>query len=96
MDTDSLLQRKGAPQPQISEEIESVQMAYSRSPGKSICRAFTQLQIPCSTIHKVCIETCNFMHIKCSNCKPLSQKIRCDKKNFSDDAGQVRFKPQGF
>ena len=49
-----MLQRKGAGQPQISkEEIESVRVAYTRSTRKSIRRASTQLQIPCSIIHKV-------------------------------------------
>ena len=54
METGSALQRKGAGRPQISEEqIESVQVAYTRSHRKSIHRASTQLQIPRSTIHKV-------------------------------------------
>ena len=53
METGSVLQRKGAGQPQISEEIESVRVAYTRSPKKCILGASTQLQIPCSTIHKV-------------------------------------------
>ena len=49
-----MLQRKGAGRPQISEEeIQSVRVAYTRSPRKSIRRASTQLQIPHSTIHKV-------------------------------------------
>ena len=54
METDSALQRKGAGQPQTSEEeIESVRVAHTRSPRKSTRRASTQLQIPRSTIHKV-------------------------------------------
>ena len=53
METGSVLQRKGAGQPQISQEIESMRVAYTRSPRKSICGDFTQLQIPRSTIHKV-------------------------------------------
>ena len=54
METGSMLQRKGASRPQISEEeIESVQVAYTRSSRKSIRRASTQLQIPRSTILKV-------------------------------------------
>ena len=54
METGSVLQRKGAGRPQISEEeIESARVAYARSPRKSIRRASTQLQIPRSTIHKV-------------------------------------------
>ena len=51
IETGSLLQKKGAGQPQISEEIESVQVA--ETPRKSIRGAFTQLQIPRSAIHKV-------------------------------------------
>ena len=44
METGSVLQRKGAGGPQISDEvIESVQVAYTRSPKKSICGASTQL-----------------------------------------------------
>ena len=54
MKTGSVLQRKGAGRPQISEEeIESVRVAYTRSPRESFCGAFTQLQITRSTIHKV-------------------------------------------
>ena len=54
METGSVLQIKGAGRPQISEEeIESVQGAYTRSLRKSIRGAFTQLQIPRSTFHKV-------------------------------------------
>ena len=54
METGSVLQRKGAGRPQISEEyIESVRVTYTRSPKKSIRRASTQLRIPRSTIHKV-------------------------------------------
>ena len=54
METGSVLQRKGADRPQISEEeIKSVRVAYTRSPKKSIRGASTQLQIPRSTIHKV-------------------------------------------
>ena len=52
METGSVLQRKGAGRPQISEEeIESVRVAYTRSARKSICTASTLLQIPRSTIH---------------------------------------------
>ena len=54
METGSVLQKKGAGQPQISEEeIESMQVAYTRSPRKSTCGASMQLQIPHSTIYKV-------------------------------------------
>ena len=54
IETGSVLQRKGAGRSQISEkETESVRVAYTRSPRKSICGTSTQLQIPRSTIHKV-------------------------------------------
>ena len=55
METGSVLQKrkKGAGRPQISEEIESVRVAYTRSLKKSIRGASTQLQIPRSAIHKV-------------------------------------------
>ena len=53
METGSVLQIKGAGRPQISEEIESIRVAYTRRPRKSIRGASTQLQIPRSTIHKV-------------------------------------------
>ena len=53
MKTGSVLQRKGAGRPQISEETESVRVAHTRKPRKSIRGASTQLQIRRSTIHKV-------------------------------------------
>ena len=54
METGSVLQRKKAGRPQISEEkSECMRMAYTRSPRKSIRRASTQLQIPRFTIHNV-------------------------------------------
>ena len=54
METDNVLQRKGAGRSQISEEeIESVRVAYSRSPRNSIRGVSKQLQIPRSTIYKV-------------------------------------------
>ena len=72
--------RERAGRPKLSEKIKSVQVAYTRSPRKSICEASTQLQIPPFT--KFFIQTCNFMHIKCNYCKPLSQKINCNEKNL--------------
>ena len=65
METGSVLQRKGAGRPQISEEeIESVRVAYTRNPRKCIRWASTQLQIPRSTIHKVLHRNLRyFMHI---------------------------------
>lgn len=54
MDTGSVLHKKGAGRPRTSEEnIESVRVAFTRSPTKSIRRASMQLQIPRSTVHKV-------------------------------------------
>ena len=35
-----------------------------------------------SLFTKFCIETCDFMHIKCSYRKSSSQKINCDEKNW--------------
>ena len=76
IETGSGLQRKGTGQPQISgEEIESVQAAYTRSPRNSY-KSHTPL------FTKFCIETCDFMHIKYSYCKPLSQKISHNEKNL--------------
>ena len=82
------LWRKGAGRPQISEEIESVRVAYTRSPRKSIHGASTQLQIPRSTIHKVFIEIFDFMHIKRNYCKALKPEDKPRRKehwstNFS-------------
>ena len=54
METGSVLQRKGVGRPQMSEEEnESVRVACTISPRKSICGASTQLQISRSTILKV-------------------------------------------
>ena len=83
METVSMLHRKRAGRPQISEEIESVRVAYTRSPRKPIRGASTQLQIPHSTIHKVLHRNLRyFMHMKCSYCKPLNQKVSRDEKNL--------------
>ena len=60
----------------------------TRSPGKSIPGACKQLQIPCSTIHTVFITVFGFMHITCSYCTPLDQKISRDEKSF-EHAGQA-------
>ena len=87
-----MLQRQGAGRPQISEEeIESVRMAYTRSPRKSIRRLTipkilhsTQLQIPRFTIPKALHKNLRLYAytVKCSYCKPLSQKISHDEKNL--------------
>ena len=85
METGSVLQRKGAGRPQISEEyIESVRVIYSipealESPFAGLLRSYGS-HAPLFT--KFYIETCEFMHIKCSYCKPLSQKISRDEKNL--------------
>ena len=42
------------------------------------------------------IETCDFMHINCSYCKLLSQKISRDKKISSDNVGQFKFRSRAF
>ena len=55
METGYVLRRKGAGEPQISEEkIESVRARYvcTRSPSKSIHMAYSRLQMPRSAIHK--------------------------------------------
>ena len=83
METGSVLQRKGAGRPQRSEEeIESVRVAYTRSPRKSIRGALRSYRSHAPLFTKFCIETCDFMHIKSSYCKPLSQKISRDEKNL--------------
>ena len=50
METGSVLQRQGAGRPQISEEIESVRVAYTRSPGlESLFAGFYPIADP--TLH---------------------------------------------
>ena len=83
METGSVLQIKGAGRPQISEkEIEPVRVAYTRalkSPFAGLLHSYRS-QAPLFT--KFCIETCDFIHIKCSYCKALTQKISHDENNL--------------
>ena len=82
METGSVLQRKGAGRLQISEEkIESVRVAYQKL-WKLPSRLLRSYRSHAPLFTKFCIETCDFMHIKCSYCKPLSRKINHDEKNL--------------
>ena len=83
METGSVLQRKGAGRLQISEEeIESVRVAYTRSPRKSIRGASTQLQIPHSTIHKVLHRNLRFYAYKVQLLQAFKPEDSRDKKNL--------------
>ena len=83
MDTGSVLQRKGAGQPQISEkEIESVKWHIPEALETPFMVLLRSYRSHAPLLTKFCIETCNFMHTKCSYCKPLSQKISCIEKNL--------------
>ena len=83
IETGSVLQRKGADRLQISEEeIESMRVAYSRSPRKSIRGLLCSYRFDAPLFTKFCIETCDFMHTKCSYCKLLSQMISRDENNL--------------
>ena len=78
-----MLQRKGAGQPQISEEeIESVRVAYTRSPKKYILGASTQLQIPCSTIHKVLHRNLQLYAYKVQLLQFLKPEDKLQQKKF--------------
>ena len=84
METGSVLQRKGAGRPQISEEeIESVRVAYTRSPRKSIRRASTQLQIPRSTIHKVLHRNLQLYAYKVQLLQALKPEDKPRRKEFA-------------
>ena len=84
METDSELQRKVAGRPQISEEeIESVRVAYTRSPRKSIRRASTQLQIPRSTIHKVLHRNLRLYAYKVQLLQALKPEDKPRRKEFA-------------
>ena len=84
METGSVLQRKGAGRPQISEEeIESVRVAYTRSPRKSIRRASTQLQIPRSTIHKVLHRKLRLYAYKVQLLQALKPEDKPRRKEFA-------------
>ena len=79
-----MLQRKGAGRPQISEEkIESVRVAYTRSPRKSIRRAPTQLQISRSTIHKVLHRNLRLYAYKEQLLKVFKPKDKPRQKEFA-------------
>ena len=83
METGSVLQRKGAGRPQISEEIESVRVAYTRSPRKSIRRASTQLQIPRSSIHKVLQRNLRLYAYKVQLLQALKPEDKPRRKEFA-------------
>ena len=73
METDSVLQKKGAGPPQISEEeIESVRVAYTKTPRKSFAGLLRSCRSHAPLFTKLCVETWNFMDRKCSYYKPLS------------------------
>ena len=84
METNSVLQRNGAGQPQISEkEIESVPVAYIRSPRKSIRGAFTQLQIPRLTIYKVLHRNLRLYAYKMQLLQALKPEDKSRQKEFA-------------
>ena len=82
MEIGSMLQRKGAGRPQISEEIESVRVAYTKSPRKSICKTSTQLQIPHATVHKVLHRNLRLYAYKVQLLQVLKPEDSRDKKNL--------------
>ena len=82
METGSVLQRKIAGRPQISEEIESVRVAYTRSLRKSIRGASTQLQILRSTIHKVLQRNLRLHAYKVQLLQALKSEDKPRRKNF--------------
>ena len=63
-ETGSVLHRQGAGRPPTSEEIESVRVAYTRSPRKTIRRLLLNCRSHAPLFTKFCIEICNFMHIQ--------------------------------
>ena len=83
METGSVLQRKGAGRPQISEEIESVRVTYTRSPRKSIRGASTQFQIPRSTIHKVLHRNLRLYAYKVQLLQALKSEDKLRRKEFA-------------
>ena len=84
METVSVLQRKGAGRSRISEEkIESVRVAYTRSPRKFIRGASTQLQIPRSTIHKVLYRNLRLYAYKVQLLQALKPKDKLRRKEFA-------------
>ena len=83
MEIGSVLQRKGAGRPQISEEIESVRVAYTRNSRKSIRGASTQLQITHSTIHKVLHKNLQFYAYKVQLLQALKPEDKPRQKEFA-------------
>ena len=83
MEIGNVLQKKGTGRPEISEEeIKFVRVALPEvleSPFAGLLRSYRSYTPLFTTF---CVATCDFMHIKCSYCKPLSQKIRRDEKNL--------------
>ena len=83
METGSVLQRKGVGRPQISEEeIESVRVALPEALESLFAGLLRSYRSHAPLFTKFCTETWDFMHIKCSYCKPLSQKLSRDEKNL--------------
>ena len=72
METGSVLQRREAGRPQMSEEIESVPVAYRLPEAleSSFAGLLRNYKSHAPLFTKFCIENCDFMHIKCSYCKP--------------------------
>ena len=83
METGNVLQKKGAGRPQISEEIESVREAYTRSPRKSIRGISTQLRIQRSTIHKVLHKNLRIYAYKVQLLQALKAEDKLRQKEFA-------------
>ena len=83
METGSVLLKKGAGRPQISEEeIESVRVHIPEALESPFAGLLRSYRFHAALFTKFCIESCDFMHIQCSYCKPLSQKISRDEMNL--------------
>ena len=84
METGSVLQRKRADRFQISKkEIESVRVAQSRNPRKSIYGVSTQLQISRSTVHKVLHRNLRLYAYKVQLLQPLKPEDNPRRKEFA-------------
>ena len=70
-----MLLRKGAGRPQISEEIESVRVAYTRSPRKSIRRLLPNCRYHAPLFTTFCIEICDFMQALKPEDKPRRKEF---------------------
>ena len=80
----NVLQRKGAGRPQISKkEIKSVQVAYTRSPRKSIHGPSTQLQIPRCNIRKVLHRNLRLYAYKVQLLQALKPEDKPRRKEFA-------------